>query len=369
MKIVFSERQNAIISTALATLAVSVIVWIILRVFMGFLGFLSYFSSVFVPLATGLILSLLLRPLYEMLMEKAKMKPAAAIITLFSAVLIPLVGLLWFFGGMLVGQIVGLINDLPQVIGSVVAWAEKQFPDLTADMDAQDWYKKLQPVVANNFQVIASTVIGGINGFMGSIGGMLNWAVLPVYVIFFLLAPPFKREQLPDALPFLKPSTREDVVFLINEFVDIVVTFFRGQLLIALGQGIIMAIGFSIVGLKYGFVLGFLFGMLNIIPYLGNLSCIGVTLPLAYLQDGGGFLLLILVGVVIGITQLVEAYILTPKIMGDSTGLHPLVIIVAMFFWATALNGIVGMILAIPFTAFGVVLWQLIREKYMQEIL
>jgi len=65
---------------------------------------------------------------------------------------------------------------------------------------------------------------------------------------------------------------------------------------------------------------------------------------------------------------MVEGYFLTPKIMGDRTGLHPVVIIVAIFFWSTALNGIMGMILAIPLTAFLVVFWRLAREKYMREL-
>lgn len=67
--------------------------------------------------------------------------------------------------------------------------------------------------------------------------------------------------------------------------------------------------------------------------------------------------------------QLIEGYLLTPKIKGERTGLHPMVIIVAIFFWGSALDGILGMILAIPLTAFLVVLWRLAREKYMVEII
>ena len=70
---------------------------------------------------------------------------------------------------------------------------------------------------------------------------------------------------------------------------------------------------------------------------------------------------------VIGVVQAIESYLLTPKIMGDATGLHPMAIIIAMFFWGTAFGGILGMIMAIPLTAFGVVFWRLAREKYIQE--
>jgi predicted PurR-regulated permease PerM len=67
------------------------------------------------------------------------------------------------------------------------------------------------------------------------------------------------------------------------------------------------------------------------------------------------------------VVQLIESYVLTPKIMGSRTGLHPMAIIVAVFFWGSALSGILGMILAIPITAFLVVFWRLAREKYIEE--
>jgi predicted PurR-regulated permease PerM len=76
----------------------------------------------------------------------------------------------------------------------------------------------------------------------------------------------------------------------------------------------------------------------------------------------------VLVLVVFTVVQMIEAYGLTPRIMGDRTGLHPMVIIVAIFFWGSALNGIMGMILAIPLTAFLVVFWRLTREKYVTEL-
>ena len=85
-------------------------------------------------------------------------------------------------------------------------------------------------------------------------------------------------------------------------------------------------------------------------------------------QEGGG--LGTVAGVLIGflVVQLLEGYILIPKIMGDRTGLHPMVIMIALFFWGSALGGIFGMILAIPLTAFLVVFWRLAREKYMSEL-
>ena len=73
-----------------------------------------------------------------------------------------------------------------------------------------------------------------------------------------------------------------------EEFLNIIVAFFRGQLVIAFLQGLLFAIGFTVVGLKYGFVIGLTLGFLNIVPYLGNIIGLGTALPLAFFQEGGG---------------------------------------------------------------------------------
>ena len=191
---------------------------------------------------------------------------------------------------------------------------------------------------------------------------------LRVFFGFFLIADPKGFENPERHLPFLKPETRRDLIYLVREFVNILVAFFRGQLVIAFLQGLLFAIGFSIIGLRYGFVLGLVLGLLNVIPYLGSIVGLAICLPLAYFQDGGSSLKVGLVLLVFVIVQMIEGYVLTPKIMGDRTGLHPVVIIVSVFFWGSALGGIAGMILAIPLTAFLVTFWRLIREKYVREI-
>ena len=96
---------------------------------------------------------------------------------------------------------------------------------------------------------------------------------------------------------------------------------------------------------------------------------LAIALPLAFFQADGGLTQLGLVIAVFAVVQMIEGYYLTPKVMGERTGLHPLMIIVALFFWGTAFDGIAGMILAIPLTAFLVVFWRLVKAKYITEIL
>jgi predicted PurR-regulated permease PerM len=130
-------------------------------------------------------------------------------------------------------------------------------------------------------------------------------------------------------------------------------------------MGALLAVGFTLIGLKFGLVIGLFVGVLNIVPYLGSIIGIAITLPLAFLQPAGGWQLVGLVVLVKVIVQTIEGWFLTPKIMGERTGLHPVTIIVAIFFWGTAFDGILGMLLAIPLTAFFVTAWRLAKHKYL----
>jgi predicted PurR-regulated permease PerM len=191
-------------------------------------------------------------------------------------------------------------------------------------------------------------------------------AIVPIYLFFFLLSRGEPAEKLGEHLPFLSPGVREDVVFLVHEFADIVVSFFRGQLLIGLIMGALLAAGFSLIGLRFGLIIGLLLGALNIVPYLGTIVGLVVVLPLAFFQPDGGWTLVGLVLAVKIVVQAVESWLLTPRIMGARTGLHPAVIIVAIFFWGTALGGVLGMVLAVPLTAFFVTAWRLVKRKYFR---
>ena len=130
-------------------------------------------------------------------------------------------------------------------------------------------------------------------------------------------------------------------------------------------MGVLLAAGFSAVGLKFGLFVGLALGILNIIPYLGTIVGLAFALPLAFFQPGGGWQLAGLVLLVKVVVQAVEGWVLTPRILGHQTGLHPLTIMVAIFFWGTALGGVLGMLFAIPLTAFVVTAWRLARRKYL----
>ena len=371
----FSERQQHTVVTAVTILAALVIVSAVCGLFYGLAVFVRTFSHVLLPLAVAGVLSLVFQPYFDWLRFRARLPMPVAIAALFLSVLVPIGIFVGFFGVIITNQLMGFFEQLPVMWEEISARIEVNLPEIKAFLSEHPVGKKITqllqgsgPMLAAGLEYFASTSLQATSSMAGWAGAILSWAVAPVYFVFFLLMKRSDVQQLDDYLPFLKEETRNDVVFLVQEFVNIIVAFFRGQIIIAFLQGVLLAVGFSIVGLKYGLVLGLLLGFLNLIPYLGSMIGLIITLPLAYFQNGGGWMLVVGVIVVLLIVQTIEGYVLTPKIMGDRTGLHPMAIIFAVFFWGSALGGIMGMILAIPLTAFLVVFWRLAKEKYISEL-
>ena len=107
-------------------------------------------------------------------------------------------------------------------------------------------------------------------------------------------------------------------------------------------------------------------GLLNLIPYLGTILGVATNAsPGFFFQTDGGWSLTLAVLAVMVLVQVIEGWVLTPNIMGSKTGLHPAVIIFSVFFWGIALDGLLGMVLAIPLSAFFVTFWRLVERKYL----
>jgi len=375
MNLELSERQRSTVAAAITIVAAVVIVVAVGGLFWLIGAFFSRFSNVFLPLAVAGVAALVFQPYYEWLRDRLKLGRILALIALFLSAVIPLTVFFWFFGALLVDQVSGLISNLPEWSQAVAAWVKERAPRFVEAVQNHPYLQSVrsalsgqQGTIVDGLEAVGRGALSAGAGAVSAVGALMCWVVTPIYFAFFLWVDKRGAFDIERYLTFLKPETRKDVAYLANQFVEIIVAFFRGQLVIAFLQGVLYAIGFSLVGLKYGFIIGLVLGFLNIIPYLGSIIGLGTALPLAFFQSGGGLMKVVLVLVVFTVVQLIESYILTPKIMGDRTGLHPIVIILAIFFWGSALSGITGMILAIPLTAFLVVFWRLAREKYLKEI-
>ncbi len=365
--------QRKIVGFALTLAASLLIVLLLALMVVGLSRALGFFSSVLWPLAAAGVVALILQPFVNLMERRLRIGRLTAVIILYGAFVLTLSGVVVAITPKIVAQTVEFAHSVPALWEQVKTYGETHFPTWNASINEQLEKPVVKPYIEQAKQQASELLTGlipGVKSAIGRIRGAFGFAVglvlVPVYLFFFLRSTGDAFGQVRGLLPFLRDDIRDDVVFLVKEFVSIVVAFFRGQLLIGLIMGTIYATGFSIAGLKFGLVIGLGMGLLNIIPYLGTMLGLSVALPLAFFQPEGG---LWLVGVVLGVFALVQAFegwFLTPRIMGRQTGLHPVAIIVAILFWGTALDGLLGMVLAIPLTAFFVTAWRLVKHKYLE---
>ncbi|MBC7366370.1 MAG: AI-2E family transporter [Undibacterium sp.] len=367
-----SQRRTVGFAVTLAAICGSAALIILSFIVLGRL--LVFFSSVLWPLAVAGVFALILRPVVELLIRRLKLRRPAAVVLIYGIVSLLLGGALFLLLPPLIDQLLDFITFLPTLRANGSLYVETNYPQWVSLIKRQLANPTVRQIadagVAEGRSLLSHTLpslraAGG--GLLGIGAFVAHVAIIPVYLFFFLLSTGDPTRNLPGHLPFLNPDLRADLVFLLREFIGIVESFFRGQLLIGLIMGALLALGFTLIGLKFGLFIGLVVGVLNIVPYLGSIIGIAITIPLAFLQPGGGWTLVGLVLLIKIIVQTVEGWFLTPKIMGERTGLHPVIIIVAIFFWGTAFDGILGMLLAIPLTAFFVIAWRLARYKYFKK--
>ncbi len=367
-----TASQRRTVGFALTLAAVFSALALVIIGFIALGRMVSFFSSVLWPLAVAGVLALMLGPIVDLIIAWLQLRRITAVVVIYSTALLLCAGTLLLLLPPLVDQVLDFIGYAPTLSEQAGLYIDTHYPDWVTFAQRQLANPFVRQVAENLGSEVQNLLKYSLPSLRSAGGGILgvgafaaHLAIIPVYLFFFLLSEGSDpTKNLPDHLPFLKPALREDLVFLVREFIGIVASFFRGQMLIGLIMGAMLAIGFSVIGLKFGLFIGLCVGVLNIVPYLGSIIGITLTLPLAFLQPEGGWKLVGLVLAVKIIVQLIEGWILTPKIMGARTGLHPVTIIVAIFFWGTAFDGVLGMLLAIPLTAFFVTAWRLAKHKY-----
>jgi len=197
---------------------------------------------------------------------------------------------------------------------------------------------------------IGAWLFGQVSKVASWLGVLAGLALIPVYAFYFLLEREGIREKWSDYLPVAKSGFKDELVFVLQSINDYLIAFFRGQVVVSLCNGILYTIGFFLVGLPYAFLLGVMASVLTMIPFLGAIATCVLALVIAVVQFADWWHPLFVLAV-FAVVQTLEGFVISPKIMGDRVGLHPLAIIVAVMVGTTLLGGLLGGILAIPLTA------------------
>ena len=245
------------------------------------------------------------------------------------------------------------------------AASTKAAPDTKPETDLQydwhqlvtgDWVRTSLPTVLRNAWTFVKSSVGG---FLGVFGFLLSMIIVPVYLYYFLIESIHIAKSWGDYLPLRASAFKDEVVSVIDEINGYLIAFFRGQLIVSLINGTATGIGLVIIGLDFGLLIGFLLCYLGIIPYLGIILCWIPAVIIASVQGGAGTWVpsdpwwvfpLVVTGIFVAVQQ-VDGLFITPKIVGESVGLHPMTVIVSVFVWTLLMGGLLGAILAVPMTA------------------
>lgn len=349
-----TQTQARIIWLALSAIAVAVILASVVGAFWVLGVIAQKLSVILLPLAVAGILAYLLDPLVDAFGRIGVPRTRAIWLVFFLGVML-ILGMLGTVVPALVVETQDLINQFPdlakQVEGRVrdfmasSPWGEKARQAWESDVGAkvQAWLEEVLPT-------ISAWLLAQLGKIASWFGLLVGFAMVPVFLFYFLLEKRGIESHWTNYLPIQESKIKNEVVFILTAINDYLILFFRGQVLVALCDGVLLTIGFLAIGIKYAFLLGMTAGLLSIVPFLGVAISLIPALALAAVQYGD-WLHPLMVLALFAAVQMLEGLYISPKIMGDKVGLHPLTIIIAVMIGTALLGGITGGILAIPLTA------------------
>lgn len=225
-----------------------------------------------------------------------------------------------------------------------------------------DWVQTTLPKIPG---MVWAFVRSGVGGFLGVFGFLLSFIIVPLYLYYFLIESARIQESWSDYLPLRASAFKDEVVSCLSEINTYLIAFFRGQLFVSVINGIATGIGLGIVGLDFGLLIGLALCVAGIIPYLGIALCWIPAVIIGAVQGGSALvpgdpwwaMPLVVTGVFV-LVQQIDALFITPRIVGEAVGLHPLTVIASVLVWGLLLGGLLGAILAVPLTASVKVLFQ-----------
>jgi predicted PurR-regulated permease PerM len=333
------------------------------------LGFLLWLlGPVLTPFAVAALLAWVADPLVTRIERSGRSRTTAVTLVFALMTLVVLLAMVLLVP-MLKNQFIRAGEWLPQLgvwlSTTAVPWLEHH---LNVQLAAYVDPSAMMELVKQHWQQaggVAANVLGGLSkSGLAVLGLVANLTLIPLVTFYFMRDWRGMLGQLHELLPRPLAPTVERLA---RESDDVLGGFLRGQVSVMLALGAIYGIGLSLIGLDLGFLIGMIAGLLSFVPYLG--TAIGlIAAVIATLVEHGDLFHLVLVCAVFGGGQLIEGFVLTPWLVGDRIGLHPVAVIFAIMAGGQ-LFGFLGILLALPAAAVIMVLLRYAHERYTQSVL
>jgi len=335
-------------------LALASVVWLAVAV-----------PTVSVPLLVAFIVAYFLEPVLRALTARGVPRTLAIVLVLLGGLLI-VAGALALLGPQIADELADLPDKLQTILVSTMRWAEATFAvDLEtartaiADFAREQLQTLDERAVVDPLRNVLRAVYGGAKGTLSVIVG-----IAMTFVFLFFMMRDYGRVIA--AVHDLVPRRHRDAVAARAREIDRALSsFLRGQLLVAAILAVLYTSGFLIVGTPLAAVVGLISGAGNVIPYVGTTIGAVLATGLVLIEDPGWPMLLGTWGV-FAVVQLLEGWVITPKIVGESVDLSPFVVIVAVLAFGE-LFGFVGVLIAVPMTAVLKILGRVLLESYRRS--
>lgn len=325
-----------------------------LLVAIGLYILVNKLSGVLLPFLVAWFLAYMIHPLVQVFQYKLKIKNRiASIILTLTAITAVIVGILSLIVPPIINEVIRT-GDLFSVYIQQIQQASFISNDLKVFL--VEWMNKIdidkllsQDNLSQGVETIVPQLVSIISGSIDIVISFFVLVIVFLYTVFILV----DYEKITDGwIEFVPKKFRSRIAQMIDDLQEGMNKYFRGQAAISLIIGVLTAIGFEIIDLPLGILLGIIIGVFTMIPYLK----VVMIPPLAFfallksIETGQSFWMVMLyILIIFVIIQTFEMLILTPKIMGKAMGMNPAVILLALCIWG-ALLGVVGLIIALPMT-------------------
>jgi predicted PurR-regulated permease PerM len=324
--------------------------------------FILLFKSVLMPFVVGITLAYMLNPIVEKLTKRKLPRWLSAFFILAIFFVITLIAVL-FAVPVLIREMIEFVQLMPSLFQKGEVWLATNLPMVEIPQSLDDINKEALSEKAGDILNIGKDVLGNVlKGGMAIIGFISAFILIPIIAFYLMIDWPRLTAKIQDLVP---EGNKKTVTGILSDIDKSLSGFIRGQLSVCFLLGLFYAIGLSVIGLQYGFFIGVASGILSIIPFVGSLFGLVASVGMAFYQFGGWEYPLIAF-IIFATGQLIEGNYLTPKLVGESVGLHPIWVIFVLMAGG-ALLGLLGMIIAVPVAAIIAVLLRHAISQYKQS--
>jgi predicted PurR-regulated permease PerM len=326
----------------------------------GVVWLMGYLSDALIPFAVALLLAYLINPMVEAAQRLVRWRGLAVGLSL-AAIAVVLAGLVVLVAPLVAAEVAHMSRLVSELVGdsAVAQRAAALLPpdvwqavkDLAARPEVQEIFgaEDLFALLETTARKVLPGVWKLVSGTASLVWWLFGLTVVVLYLIFLLLD--FRRvsARWADLVP---ADYREQVSGFLQEFQAIMSRYFRGQALVALLVGALSALGFALIGLPLGILLGLFVGLLNMVPYLQLVALLPAAMLVFIHSAETGASPWLVAGFTAGVfavVQIIQDGFLVPKIMGKVTGLSPWLILLSLSIWGKLL-GLLGLIVALPAT-------------------